>query len=119
MSLSASTAARCSSCAAMRLALWSSTWVPSITTRSFNSREYRSKARSPPAVCSNTVGTKYDMHASSSRNWMVACYTRNSMVAHVERSIVLDVPASRVWEALVEDPSDWFDADVEIEAKPG
>jgi uncharacterized protein YndB with AHSA1/START domain len=50
---------------------------------------------------------------------MVACYTRNSMVARVERSIVLDVPASRVWEALVEDPSDWYDADVEIEARPG
>jgi uncharacterized protein YndB with AHSA1/START domain len=41
------------------------------------------------------------------------------MVARVERSIVLDVPASRVWEALVEDPSDWYDADVEIEARPG
>jgi uncharacterized protein YndB with AHSA1/START domain len=41
------------------------------------------------------------------------------MVAHVERSIVLDVPATRVWEALIEDPSDWFDADVEIEARPG
>lgn len=41
------------------------------------------------------------------------------MVAHVERSIVLDAPASRVWEALVENPSDWYDADVEIEARPG
>lgn len=41
------------------------------------------------------------------------------MVAHVERSIVLDVPASRVWEALIDDPSDWYDADVEIEARPG
>lgn len=53
------------------------------------------------------------------RNWLVACYTRNSMVAHVERSVVLDAPASRVWEALIEDPSDWFEADVEIEARPG
>ena len=50
---------------------------------------------------------------------MVACYTRNSMVAHVERSIVLDVPASKVWEALLDDPSSWFEADVEIEARPG
>ena len=41
------------------------------------------------------------------------------MVAHVERSIVLDVPASRVWEALIEDPSDWYDAEVEIEPRPG
>ena len=53
------------------------------------------------------------------RNWMVACYTRNSMVAHVERSIVLDVPASKVWEALLDDPSSWFEADVEIEPRPG
>ena len=41
------------------------------------------------------------------------------MVAHVERSIVLDVAAARVWEALFEDPSEWFEADVEIEARPG
>lgn len=41
------------------------------------------------------------------------------MVAHIERSIVLDVPAARVWEALFEDPSEWFEADVEIEARPG
>ena len=25
----------------------------------------------------------------------------------------------RVWEALIDDPSDWFDADVEIDARPG
>src|SRR3954468_21835181 len=55
----------------------------------------------------------------SLRNWMVAWYTRNPMVAHVEPSIVLDVPAAPVGEALIEDPSDWFDADVEIEARPG
>ena len=53
------------------------------------------------------------------RNWMVACYTRNSMVAHVERSVVLDVPASKVWDALLDDPSGWFEADVEIEPRPG
>ena len=53
------------------------------------------------------------------RNWLVACYTRNSMVAHVERSIVLDAPVERVWEALVDEPADWFEADVEIEARPG
>ena len=53
------------------------------------------------------------------RNRLVAWYTRNSMVAHVERSIVLDAPISRVWEALIDEPSDWFDADVEIEARPG
>lgn len=41
------------------------------------------------------------------------------MVASVERSIVLDVPASEVWEAIVDDPSDWFDADVSIDARPG
>jgi uncharacterized protein YndB with AHSA1/START domain len=41
------------------------------------------------------------------------------MVAHVERSVVLDAPASRVWEALIDDPSDWYDAEVEIEARPG
>jgi uncharacterized protein YndB with AHSA1/START domain len=41
------------------------------------------------------------------------------MVARVERSVVLDAPASRVWEALIEDPSGWYDADVEIEARPG
>jgi uncharacterized protein YndB with AHSA1/START domain len=41
------------------------------------------------------------------------------MVAHVERSIVLDVPPSRVWEELVERPSDWYEAEVEIEARPG
>lgn len=32
---------------------------------------------------------------------------------------MLDAPAWRVWEALVDDPSDWYDADVEIEARPG
>jgi uncharacterized protein YndB with AHSA1/START domain len=53
------------------------------------------------------------------RNWLVACYTRNSMVAHVARSIVLDAPVERVWEALVDEPADWFEADVEIEARPG
>jgi uncharacterized protein YndB with AHSA1/START domain len=53
------------------------------------------------------------------RNWLVACYTRNSMVARVERSVVLDAPAERVWSALVEDPGDWYDAEVEIEARPG
>jgi uncharacterized protein YndB with AHSA1/START domain len=41
------------------------------------------------------------------------------MVAHVERSIVLDVPVEKVWEALVDDPSDWFDAEVEIEQRTG
>ena len=53
------------------------------------------------------------------RNPLVACYTRNSMVAHVERSIVLDAPPARVWEELVDHPSDWFDADVEIEPRRG
>ena len=53
------------------------------------------------------------------RNSVVAWYTRNSMVAHVERSIVLDAPAERVWEALVDEPGDWYEADVEIEARPG
>lgn len=52
-------------------------------------------------------------------NRSVACYARNSMVAHVERSIVLDAPAATVWEALIDEPSDWFDAHVEIEARPG
>ena len=46
-------------------------------------------------------------------------YTCNHMVAEVERSVVLDAPASRVWEALIRDPSDWYDADVEIELRPG
>ena len=32
---------------------------------------------------------------------------------------MLDAPASRVWEELVDHPSDWFDADVEIEPRPG
>jgi uncharacterized protein YndB with AHSA1/START domain len=41
------------------------------------------------------------------------------MVAHVERSIVLDAPAEKVWEALVDDPSSWFDADVAIEPRVG
>ncbi|HVM53629.1 MAG TPA: SRPBCC domain-containing protein [Acidimicrobiales bacterium] len=41
------------------------------------------------------------------------------MVAHVERSVVLDAPADRVWQALIEDPSGWFDAEVEIEPRPG
>jgi uncharacterized protein YndB with AHSA1/START domain len=41
------------------------------------------------------------------------------MVAHVERSIVLEAPAERVWEALVDEPGDWYEADVEIEARPG
>jgi uncharacterized protein YndB with AHSA1/START domain len=41
------------------------------------------------------------------------------MVASVERSIVLDVPADKVWEALVDDPSDWFDADVSIDPVAG
>jgi hypothetical protein len=41
------------------------------------------------------------------------------MVAHVERSIVLDAPAGRVWEELVEHPSDWFETDVEIEPRRG
>lgn len=39
--------------------------------------------------------------------------------ASVERSVVLDAPANEVWEAIVGDPSDWFDADVEIDARPG
>jgi uncharacterized protein YndB with AHSA1/START domain len=41
------------------------------------------------------------------------------MVASVEKSIVLDVPAGKVWEALVDDPSSWFDADVAIEPRVG
>ena len=32
---------------------------------------------------------------------------------------MLDVPAAKVWEALIDEPSDWFEADVEIEARPG
>lgn len=41
------------------------------------------------------------------------------MVARVERSIVLDAPASRVWELLLSEPSDWYGAEVEIEPRPG
>ena len=41
------------------------------------------------------------------------------MVAHVERSIVLDAPASKVWEALLDDPSSWFEVEVEIEPRTG
>lgn len=41
------------------------------------------------------------------------------MVAHVERSIVLDAPVTRVWQVLLEDPSSWYEADVEIEPRPG
>ena len=41
------------------------------------------------------------------------------MVAHVERSIVLNAPPARVWEELVGSPSDWYEAEVEIEARPG
>ena len=32
---------------------------------------------------------------------------------------MLDAPASKVWEVLLDDPSSWFEADVEIEARPG
>ena len=31
----------------------------------------------------------------------------------------MDAPAERVWEALVDEPGDWYEADVEIEARPG
>jgi uncharacterized protein YndB with AHSA1/START domain len=37
----------------------------------------------------------------------------------VERSVVLDAPASEVWEAIIDDPSGWFGAEVEIDARPG
>jgi uncharacterized protein YndB with AHSA1/START domain len=43
------------------------------------------------------------------------------MVAQVERSVVLEAPASKVWELLVDDGelSGWMGADVEIDARSG
>jgi uncharacterized protein YndB with AHSA1/START domain len=41
------------------------------------------------------------------------------MVASVERSVVLDAPADKVWEAIVDDPSSWMDADVDIDPVVG
>ncbi|MEA3018622.1 MAG: hypothetical protein QOI47_146 [Actinomycetota bacterium] len=43
------------------------------------------------------------------------------MVAQVERSVVLEAPPAKVWELLVDDGalSEWFGAEVEIDARPG
>src|SRR3954469_6176690 len=58
MSLSGSDDSRCSSCATMRLATWSSTAEPRKMMRSLSSREKMSYSRSPRAVRSMTVGTR-------------------------------------------------------------
>src|SRR5579872_6285681 len=58
MSLSASSFSRNRSCAMARFARLSSIGPPTKMIRSFSRREKMSKARSPRAVCSTTIGTK-------------------------------------------------------------
>src|SRR5688572_18737378 len=86
-----------------------------------------SKARSPRALCSMTVGIsmgaprspatvelQYHSHNQGER-------ATRRLHMQVEREVVLPAPADVVWQAITdaEELSAWFGADVELDPRPG
>src|SRR5919199_4952828 len=96
ISRSASSWARYSSCATIRLATVSSMGVPRNTIRFFSRSEKMSYARSPRLVCSTTIGTAYETtrcNSSSLEGCLVAQGERYSVMARLMRC--LDSPRPR------------------------
>src|SRR5688500_8353666 len=91
-----------------------------------------SKARSPRALCSMTVGTSIGAPRSPAtielhyhRRIRGRRATRRLHMPddgnRVEREVVLPAPADVVWQAITdaEELSGWFGAEVELDPRPG
>src|SRR5919199_5711992 len=101
ISRSASSWARYSSCATIRLATVSSMGVPRNTMRFFSSSEKMSYTRSPRLVCSTTIGTAYEVTRVSSSSLLIPRLFRPGL--RLELDLDLEIirplaPVPRRWQ---------------------